>query len=61
MFIETPATVRSSPVGAASFGRAKNMSPLWGLSFFKHGLAINMSLLKEFGLSQRMERGGGAL
>lgn len=61
IFIETPATIRPSPVGAASLGRTKNMSPLRGLRFVVCDLAINMSLLTELGFSQKMEHKGGTL
>jgi hypothetical protein len=48
LFIETPATHRPTPAGAASHDRANNVPPLRGLRFFLCDLATNMSLLAEF-------------
>jgi len=48
IFVATPATVRSSPVGAAYSSSAPGqMPPLRGLDSFVGGTAITMSLLTE--------------
>jgi hypothetical protein len=56
IFVETPATVRSSLVEAAYSSRGQvQMSPLRGLRFFVCGLATNMPLLMEFGVGAVLE------
>ncbi len=50
LFVESTATRRTSPIGAAySALRSKLMPPLRGLGFIAPDLATNMSLLAEFG------------